>query len=60
VQEHRNVLAVPLFQRRVGIDVYDLDVEMKAGLQRSQARDHVIAQMAVGSAVDRERRVVRA
>ena len=52
VHEDRNVLAEALFQTRLAVHVDDVELEWKTGLQRMQARDHVIAEMAVGAAVD--------
>src|SRR3954462_9101443 len=54
VRDDRNVLAVARFQRIVGIDVHDRELEMKTGLQTAQARNHVVTEVAVGAAVYRQ------
>jgi hypothetical protein len=52
MHQYRHVFTVPPFQLRVGIDVYDRDLEMKKTLQPAQGLDHFVAQVAVRAAVD--------
>ena len=54
MHEHGNVLAEARLQTRVAVDIDDVELECKTGLQCMQARDHVLAEMAVGAAVDRQ------
>jgi len=54
VHKHGNILTEALFQTRLAVDIDDVELECKTGLQRVQARNHVIAEMAVGAAVDRQ------
>ena len=54
VREYRYVFAVARLECSVGIDIHDREAEMKTGLLRMQARDHLIAEMAIGTAVDSE------
>jgi hypothetical protein len=52
VEHHRHVLAVARFERLVGVDVDDIDVECHTGLQGAQAREQLVAEVAVRAAVD--------
>src|SRR5688500_18531541 len=50
--QHRYPLAVSRLQRRIRLDVDDLQPEALASLQRAQTRDHVIAEVAPQAAVN--------
>ena len=52
IGEHRHEFAVTGFERGITDDINDLEFERGRGLQRAQARDHVITQMAIRAAVD--------
>ena len=52
VRQHRYVHAVTFDQRRIAINVDDLDIESKAGLQFLQAHAHFLAKMTMTAAVD--------
>ena len=52
--QHGHQFAVTRLQSRVAVDVDDLELEARTSLQFAQPGDHVIAQMAVRAAVNRE------
>ena len=54
VHHDGHVLAVARLERIVAVDVDDLDVEKKTGLQDAQARDQLVAEVTVRAAVDGE------
>src|SRR5258706_14732756 len=49
--QHRHKLAVTRFERRVTVDVDDLQFKAGASLQFAQAGDHVVAQVAIRTSV---------
>ena len=59
VFEHGYIRPVALVELRVRIDVYDPDLERKAGLQRTQIRDQIITEMTVETAEDGQRRFLQ-
>ena len=54
VQHDRHVLAVARFEGIVAVDVDDPELESKTGLQGSQAREQLVAEVTVRAAVDGE------
>ncbi len=50
--EYRHVRAESRFKCAVAVNVDDFELERDVVLQRAQARDHLITQMAIRAAVD--------
>jgi hypothetical protein len=52
--QHRYELAIASFERGVAVDVDDLQLKTRAGLQFPEAGDHVVAQVAIRAPVNGE------
>src|SRR5688572_8801928 len=56
VQQHRDLVAPFLLQRRVAVHVHHLDVEVVAALEALQSREELLAEVAILAGQDRELR----